>query len=540
MKVVRRPHRPPGRLPALSALCAILTVVPFALTAGASGDRNAEEFFAGPAQAFVITIESRSVNRLQNEPREYVPATVRVGGTLYTNVGIHLKGAAGSSRDFNDRPALTLKFDKFVKDQNCAGLEKLHLNNSVQDETFLSESIASRLYRESGVSTARSGHAFVILNGRDLGLYVLKEGYDSLFLKRNFEMGTHAPGNLYDGGFLRDVDQPLKRDAGKGPDDYSDLRSLRKAANAPESRRAAELEKVLDVDRFVTFLAIQALTDDWDGYGRNRNNYRLYFDPVTGRARFIPHGMDQLFRELNASVTPSWEGWIASRAMEIPAAQDQYQERIRSIVTNRLTWSWVTNHLAAVDARLQPALAHRSTGERQRWAGGLQRVANRLAGRIRSVRRQLNLPPEPAFASMTVSSRNPQPITNWLARPQQGQATLESTRVDARDTLHLVASQKGTSASFRTSKFLVAGSYSFEALARTRGLVSKAGTPGRGAGIRISGADRQNQLTGDQDWTPLRFDFDLEEDRDVEFVVEVRADRGEAWFGLGSLKLNPR
>lgn len=502
-------------------------------------DREAEELFAGPPQTFVITIAPKFANQLREEPRNYVPATIQVGNRGFTNVGIHLKGAAGSSRSFDDRPALTLNFDKFVKDQTFSGLDKFHLNNSVQDGTFLSESIASRLYREAGVPTARSGHAFVRLNGRDLGLYVLKEGYDSLFIRRNFPFGTNAPGNLYDGGFLQDVDQNLELDAGKGPTDGSDLRRLRRAAGMPVSRRGAELDKVLDVDRFLTFLAIQALTDDWDGYGRNRNNYRLYFDSVSGKAEFIPHGMDQLFREINSTVDPDWEGFVARRAMELPDLQARYHSRLKELANRNFTVAWVTNHLGAVDARMQSALATRQPEERARWANGLRRASSRAIARIRFVRKQLGLPPDPTLTQLAEGSRKPQLLTGWQARPQQGVPQLETVSEDKKDALHLCAARSGTVASFRTSRMLSPGEYTLEASVKTKGIVAQAGAPGRGAGLRISGADRQNHITGSQDWAPVRFKFEINEDREIEFVVELRADKGEAWFDLSTLKLIP-
>ncbi|MBL9174025.1 MAG: CotH kinase family protein [Verrucomicrobiales bacterium] len=502
-------------------------------------DRDAEALFAGPPQTFVITVAPKFANQLREDPRSYVPATIQVGTRGFTNVGIHLKGAAGSSRSFDDRPALTLNFDKFVKDQVFSGLDKLHLNNSVQDGTFLSESIASRLYREAGVPTARSGHAFVRLNGRDLGLYVLKEGYDSLFIRRNFPPGTNAPGNLYDGGFLQDVDQGLELDAGKGPTDGSDLRRLRRAAGAPVSRRAAELDRALDVDRFLTFLAIQALTDDWDGYGRNRNNYRLYFDPVSGKAEFIPHGMDQLFREIDSTVDPDWEGFVARRAMELPEFQTRYQARLKELANRNFTVAWLTNHLGMVDERMQTALTGRQPEDRARWANGLRRASSRTIARIRSVRKQLGLPPDPTLVQLTAGSRKPQVLTGWQARPQQGTPVLDTVSEDKRESLHLGAIRAGTVASFRTSRTLSPGEYTLEASIKTRGIAAQSGAPGRGAGIRISGADRQHHLTGSQDWSPTRFEFEIHDDREIEFIVELRADKGEAWFDLSTLRLIP-
>src|SRR5690606_26585600 len=139
-------------------------------------------------------------------------------------------------------------------------------------------------------------------DGRDLGFYVLKEGYNKRFLKRHFK---DTKGNLYDGGFLMDVDENLEKDSGDGPENWSDLVALWDAANEPDlAKRKTRLEAVLDLDRFMTFPALELLTGHWDGYTQNRNNYRLYHNPETEKFVFIPHGMDQLFRDVNYQITP--------------------------------------------------------------------------------------------------------------------------------------------------------------------------------------------------------------------------------------------
>jgi len=66
------------------------------------------------------------------QERPEVKATVREGARVYTNVAVHLKGSAGSFRSVDGKPALTLKFDKFVPEQNFHGLHKISLNNSQQ------------------------------------------------------------------------------------------------------------------------------------------------------------------------------------------------------------------------------------------------------------------------------------------------------------------------------------------------------------------------------------------------------------------------
>jgi hypothetical protein len=72
-------------------------------------------------------------------PRPKVIAVLKEGGQVYPDVSIHLKGAAGSFRSLDDRPALTLNFDKTDEEQRFHGLKKIHLNNSVQDPTYLNE-----------------------------------------------------------------------------------------------------------------------------------------------------------------------------------------------------------------------------------------------------------------------------------------------------------------------------------------------------------------------------------------------------------------
>src|SRR5262249_36204758 len=155
---------------------------------------------------------------------------------------------------------------------------KFHLNNAVQDPTYLHELVGYELFRRTGLPAPRITHAHVFLDGRDLGLYVLKEAYDRRFLAQFF---ARNDGNLYDGGVNGDVDKQLGRDSGKGPLDRHDLVALTAAcAEADPARRRAALEQCVDIERFLTFMALEALVGHWDGYVSNQNNWRVYFDPA--------------------------------------------------------------------------------------------------------------------------------------------------------------------------------------------------------------------------------------------------------------------
>lgn len=497
---------------------------------GNANDLEADRFFEGPMVQFDLHLTPEAEQSLRASPREYVRAEVEVDGQTYRDVGIHIKGARGSRRDIGGKPALTLNFDKFADGQSFRGLDKIHLNNSVQDPSFLNEAIGSGLYRRAGLPTARSTHARVRINGRDRGLYVVKEGYDTLFLKRHFPADGKTPGNLYDGGFLQDVTDDLERDAGKGPDDGSDLRRLAEAAEAPLVDRLRRLEAVLDLDRFLTFVAGQVLTDDWDGYPRKGNNYRLYIPP-DGHAVFMPHGMDQLFRQPHSSIDPEWGGLMAAGAFEIPELNTRLRARLAEMLSQHFTPTIVSNQIQQIVTRLEKGFEKRPPAEWSFLRGEIQQQERRILQRLRSVDRQLQ-------GSVANADAAPVPLGTlaWTQRTQSGSALFEIMGTSPlRRTLQLEAKTADTVASYRAVALLEPGTYTLVGDLRVEGVVGEIG-----AVLRVSGMRRIRGLNGTRDWTRMRCDFSIEEGGAVEIVAEIAADAGKAWFDLGSLRVQPR
>jgi hypothetical protein len=81
------------------------------------------------------------VLRQEHPERIDVHVTVREGEQVYQDVALHLKGSY-SFREIDDKPSLTLNFDKFVQGRTFHGMSKIHLNNSAQDASGLSETLA--------------------------------------------------------------------------------------------------------------------------------------------------------------------------------------------------------------------------------------------------------------------------------------------------------------------------------------------------------------------------------------------------------------
>jgi hypothetical protein len=55
--------------------------------------------------------------------------------------------------------------------------------------------------------------------------------------------------------------------------------------------------------------------------------------------------------------------------------------------------------------------------------------------------------------------------------------------------------------------------------------------------LRISGERSPSGLTTNTDWTPLRYDFDVQDLINVELVCEFRGADGRGVFDTGSLRL---
>lgn len=535
----------PLRLFRLVRWCWLFLAIVAASANFATGQRTSEKFFSdGAIPHLHILIARTNLAQLRERPRDYVRATIREGDKTYEEVGIHLKGAAGSFRDIdNEKPAFTLNFDKFIDDQKFHGLDKLSLNNSVQDPSYMTEAICSELFLAAGVPATRTAHARVSLNGRDLGLYVLKEGFDKTFLKRHFK---NTKGNLYDSGFLRDINESLERTSGDGDvRGRADLKAL--VAATTEADHAVRLERIralLDFERFLDFAALEMLTWHWDGYVMKKNNYRVYHDPDSGKLVFFPHGMDQMFWDVNAPVIPraqQVEGLVARAIFETAEGRKIYRERTAQIVTNLFTAQRLTNHINALQARIRPILESLGQNEHLNHDSAVDGLRNNVAQRARTAAQKLSEPPpspvrfdDSGFAS----------LTNWQKLDVRGTGQLElSTAADGVRSLHIAAGPEGRcTASWRTRLLLPRGFYVFEGRVKTAGvtpLEKDTASKGVGAGLRQSQRQsRKHGFVGDNDWQTATHEFAVTaEDEETVILCELRAEKGDAWFDLGSLKL---
>lgn len=498
----------------------------------------AKDWFAtGALPELRIELTDEATQSLRDEPRKYARATLIERGRDPIEVAIKLKGSAGSFQELHDKPGITVDVNRIAPKREFHGLTRFHLNNAVQDETYLQEFLTYEAFRMAGLAAPRITHARVRLGDRDLGLYVLKEGYDRRFLKRCFP--DDWDGNLYDGGVNGEVHQELDRDVGRGPVDRADLKRLAKACDLPPgAERRAALRASLDVDEFLTFMAAEVMVCHWDGYTLNPNNYRIYFPKKSGRARFLVHGADQTFQDPEADLFGDPRGRVARKVLGEAVWKDAYRKRMRRLLPVFSPATRLMHRLDAKAARLMP-LVKRTMSET---------FARRLARRHDELRERLLARAE--YLTRAVTGDWPKSLEfpeggliladrPWRRQSDCSDAIFEGNDGDPKTPLRIRSGTCGhCNASWRTKLRLDRGEYELSATMTMKDVVLSDEEYNPGAGVRISGEERDWIAKGSAVDKRVAFKFEIDDDRtEVVLIVEMRAASGEVRFPKQSIKL---
>lgn len=261
-----------------------------------------------------IDLSPESMDALRVDTATYVHGALQVrlsDGTALDlgDIGVRLKGRWGSARSIDQKSAFLLKSNEFVPGQRLFGMNKLALNNLVQDASMVHEQLAYELFRAMGVPAPRTGFARVTVNGELKGLYATVEVVDNAeFLKHWFGSDD---GNLYEGAYGTDLftDLVTNFDQDRGDDvGFADLLELAQSFDTltvtDHATFVDDVAPLVDIDAYVQFAATELFLSHWDGYAATRNNYFVY-RPPGGQWHWLPWGTDQTFGDTWASV---WRG----------------------------------------------------------------------------------------------------------------------------------------------------------------------------------------------------------------------------------------
>lgn len=238
---------------------------------------------------------------------EYADCTVVIDGKAYKNVAIRAKGNTSLTNVAsygNNRYSLKIEFDHYDSTNTYYGLDKLSLNNIIQDNTYMKDYLVYTLMRESGVDAPYCSFVYVTVNGEDWGLYLAVEAIEDSFLSRNY--GSSTAGDLYKpdsqsmGGGKGMGGNVASSESGWGAsdvkliytdDEYSSYSSIfdnaktdvtdddkdRLISSLKTLNEGTGIESVVDMEEVIKYFVVHNFVCNFDSYtGSMIHNYYLY------------------------------------------------------------------------------------------------------------------------------------------------------------------------------------------------------------------------------------------------------------------------
>lgn len=287
-----------------------------------------------------------------------VHATVEFDGKSYDDVAVRYKGNSSYMMARNSlKKSLKLDFNKFVEKRTFFGQTTVNLNNNAGDATAARETLAYELFAAAKVPAARTALMRVELtvpgqyDHRFIGLYTMVEEVNKRFLKSRF---GESAGLLLKPDMARNLPY-----MGENWDDYKKLYVPKSESTQAQQKRFIEfiklihqssnadfekqIESMLDVDEFLQFLAINAMTSNLDSILSMGHNFYVYVPEDLGPMKFIPWDLNEAFggfgmgttatTQLQLSLVHAYAGEnkLIERILAIPRFKQQYFKIVREL-----------------------------------------------------------------------------------------------------------------------------------------------------------------------------------------------------------------
>jgi len=318
-----------------------------------------------------------------------VPATVRVDGKTYEEVGIHFRGNSSFSVGNGRKRSLNLTFDFLRDDQSLGGYRTLNLLNAHGDPSLLRTVLAMHIARQY-IPSPKANLVRVVINGENWGIYTNVQQFNKDLLQDEYDTtkGTRwkvpqGGGRGGAGGFAYLNDNPTSYQGTfeiKSKDDPEAWEALinlaRTLAETPTNRLEAALEPILDIDGYLRFLALDNAMSSGDGFYTRVADYNLYLDP-DGRFHFLFHDTNEMFStgggggpgggggvrlnpltSANDSSKP-----IISKILAVPALREKYLGYVRDIAETWLDWDRIGPVVAQYRELIADDVARETRGE---------------------------------------------------------------------------------------------------------------------------------------------------------------------------------
>ena len=280
-----------------------------------------------------------------------------------------------------------MTFDKFVHQQRFRGQRRLVLQAARDDPSYVAAPIVCEMFQAAGVPAPRCGFARVRFNGRDLGLYVLIEGVEKEFIQQHF---GRVDGSLYDEGDPPDVTGRLEKARGHDKNDQSDVDSLAAVALLTDpGERWKQLQQRLDVDRFLTFTALEVLWWLSDSYSLDAKRFRLYHDPASGRFVFFPKHIEEVLRRTDGPAVPDCRGVVARAVLTTPEGNARYRRTLAHLLDTAFEPDKVQARARELAAAIRPAAVGQDAAAARTFDDAVAKLCDSVSRRASFVSNEL-------------------------------------------------------------------------------------------------------------------------------------------------------
>jgi spore coat protein H len=340
--------------------CVIGLILQSAAAVAVQAQTTDDLFNESVVQTLRITLHSRDWDTLRANftSNDFYPADVTWNGLRVRNVGIRSRGLGSRN---GVKPGLEVNFAHYSSRGQFLGLRALVLDNLTTDPSMIRERVAMAFYRRLGVPAPREVHANLYVNGQSMGLYVIVEPIDTVFLQR--WLGENG-GALYEYHWLtpyfatflgEDLDlyppffEPRTQENRSTFDLFDPIRELFRMINsAPADSFRDSVNARLDLDSTLRLIAAEAFMAEWDGIlgYAGLNNFYLYRPANSAQARLLPWDADHTFQAADYPLLAgAAENVLMRRILEDRALRARYFDLVLEAVGAASSGDWLVNEI---------------------------------------------------------------------------------------------------------------------------------------------------------------------------------------------------
>ena len=306
-----------------------------------------------------------------NDNPIYVPCSFYFNDIQWYQVGLRFKGNSSLKTTWgqgNWKLPLRLKMDKFedeipvINNQRLYGFKEMSLSNGYDDESLIREKVVPEIFRDMGVAAPQTAFYRVYIDHGDgpiyFGLYTMVEIVDDTMIEDQF---ADDNGNLYkpEGSGASFAENSFSSSyfekKTNEETDWSDVEALYNVLHSSERTTNSEawkksLEKTLNVDVFLKWLAVNNTVQNWDTYGKMTHNYYLYNNPLDSLFYWIPWDNNEALQSgkqggtLSISCSEVNSNWPLIRyLLDEPEYLEKYKTYLAQVISSAFAPSKMTS-----------------------------------------------------------------------------------------------------------------------------------------------------------------------------------------------------